>query len=60
MPASRSRSTKRLAVGVRTKAKARTILKATTQGPAAYVLPANDPRHGTQAELLRMLQKQRV
>ncbi|MEO6223255.1 MAG: M14 family zinc carboxypeptidase [Vicinamibacterales bacterium] len=38
----------------------RSILKATTEGPAAYVLPANDPRLGTQAELLRMLQKQRV
>jgi len=38
----------------------RSILKATTEGPAAYVLPANDPRLGTQAELLRILQKQRV
>jgi hypothetical protein len=38
----------------------RSILKATTEGPAAYVLPANDPRLGTQAELLRVLQKQRV
>ena len=38
----------------------RSILKATTEGPAAYVLPANDPRLGTQAELLRLLQKQRV
>jgi len=38
----------------------RSILKATTEGPAAYVLPASDPRLGTQAELLRVLQKQRV
>jgi hypothetical protein len=38
----------------------RSILKATTEGPAAYVLPASDPRLGSQAELLRVLQKQRV
>ena len=38
----------------------RSILKASTEGPAAYVLPASDPRLGTQAELLRVLQKQRV
>ncbi|MGE5362353.1 MAG: hypothetical protein ACM3NQ_25335, partial [Bacteroidales bacterium] len=38
----------------------RSILKATTEGPAAYVLPANDPRPGAQAEMLRVLQKQRV
>jgi hypothetical protein len=38
----------------------RSILKAKTEGPAAYVLPASDPRLGTQAELLRLLQKQRV
>src|SRR5262249_58447066 len=38
----------------------RSILKAKTEGPAAYVLPANDPRPGAQAELLRILQKQRV
>ena len=36
----------------------RSILKAKTEGPAAYVLPANDPRLGAQAELLRVLQKQ--
>ena len=30
------------------------------KGPAAYVLPADDPRPGAQAELLRVLQKQRV
>lgn len=38
----------------------RSILKARTEGPAAYVLPANDPRPGAQAELLRVMQKQRV
>ncbi|HXT31481.1 MAG TPA: M14 family zinc carboxypeptidase, partial [Vicinamibacterales bacterium] len=38
----------------------RSILKAKTEGPAAYVFPANDPRLGTQAELLRVLQKQAV
>jgi len=38
----------------------RSILKARTEGPAAYVFPANDPRLGTQAELLRVLQKQAV
>ena len=38
----------------------RSITKARTEGPAAYVLPANDPRPGAQAELLRVLQKQRV
>jgi len=38
----------------------RSILKARTEGPAAYVLPADDPRPGTQAELLRALQKQGV
>jgi hypothetical protein len=38
----------------------RSILKAKTEGPAAYVFPANDPRPGAQAELLRILQKQKV
>jgi hypothetical protein len=38
----------------------RSIAKAKTEGPAAYVLPANDRRLGAQAELLRVLQKQRV
>jgi hypothetical protein len=38
----------------------RSILKAKTEGPAAYVLPATDPRLGAQSELLRVLQKQRV
>jgi hypothetical protein len=38
----------------------RSILKAHTEGPAAYVFPANDPRPGAQADLLRILQKQHV
>src|SRR5580765_639728 len=38
----------------------RSVLKAKTEGPAAYVLPASDPRLGSQAELLRVLQKQGV
>ncbi len=38
----------------------RSILKATTEGPAAYVLPADDPRLGTQADLLKVLQLQAV
>ncbi len=38
----------------------RSILKARTEGPAAYVLAADDPRPGAQAELLRVLQKQGV
>jgi Zinc carboxypeptidase len=38
----------------------RSILKARTEGPAAYVFPADDPRPGPQAELLRVLQKQHV
>jgi zinc carboxypeptidase len=38
----------------------RSILKARVEGPAAYVLPASDPRLGPQAELLRVLQKQAV
>ena len=38
----------------------RAILKAKTEGPAAYVLPADDPRPGAQADLLRTLQKQGV
>jgi Zinc carboxypeptidase len=38
----------------------RSILKAGVEGPAAYVFPANDPRLGSQAELLRVLQKQAV
>ena len=38
----------------------RSVLKPKAEGPAAYVLPASDPRAGAQAELLRVLQKQRV
>jgi hypothetical protein len=38
----------------------RSILKAKTEGPAAYVLTADDPRPGAQAELLKVLQKQGV
>jgi hypothetical protein len=38
----------------------RSILKARTEGPAAYVLTADTRRPGTQAELLRVLQKQHV
>ncbi len=38
----------------------RAVLKAKTEGPAAYVFPADDPRPGAQAELLRILQKQGV
>jgi hypothetical protein len=38
----------------------RSIQKARTEGPAAYVLPGDDPRPGAQADLLRVLQKQGV
>jgi len=38
----------------------RSVLKPKMEGPAAYVLPASDPRLGTQAELLRVLQRQGV
>ena len=34
------------------------ILKPTQAGPAAYVFPADDPRPGGQAQLLRLLQAQ--
>jgi hypothetical protein len=36
----------------------RSIEKPKNEGPAAYVFPADDPRLGTQAELLRTLQLQ--
>jgi hypothetical protein len=36
----------------------RSILKPTTEGPAAYVFPADDPRPGPQADLLRIMQLQ--
>jgi hypothetical protein len=38
----------------------RSILKAKTEGPAAYVLPGDETRPGAQAELLKVLQKQGV
>ncbi|MFO7691948.1 MAG: M14 family zinc carboxypeptidase, partial [Vicinamibacterales bacterium] len=38
----------------------RSILKPAVEGPAAYVLPADDARPGPQAELLRVLQRQAV
>ena len=38
----------------------RSIQKAKTEGPAAYVLPADTRRPGAQAELLRVLQRQHV
>lgn len=38
----------------------RSVLKGRTEGPAAYVLPADEPRPGAQAELLRVLQRQHV
>src|SRR5262245_10648138 len=38
----------------------RSILKPKTEGPAAYVLPGDDPRPGSQADLLRILQLQKV
>ncbi len=36
----------------------RSIEKPRTEGPAAYVFPADEPRLGAQADLLRMLQDQ--
>ncbi|HMF87530.1 MAG TPA: M14 family zinc carboxypeptidase [Gemmatimonadaceae bacterium] len=38
----------------------RSILKPGSEGPAAYVLPADDRRPGAQAALLKILQKQHV
>src|SRR3954449_4994911 len=38
----------------------RSIAKPEREGPAAYVLPADDRRPGAQAELLRILQLQHV
>ena len=38
----------------------RSILKPKDEGPAAYVFPADDPRPGAQADLLHVLQLQRV
>ncbi|HKV40445.1 MAG TPA: M14 family zinc carboxypeptidase [Blastocatellia bacterium] len=36
----------------------RSILKPKNEGPAAYVLPGNDPRPALQAQLVQLLQKQ--
>ena len=36
----------------------RSVEKPKAEGPAAYVFPADDPRPGPQAELLRVLQRQ--
>jgi len=38
----------------------RSVRKPSEEGPAAYVLSADDPRPGLQAELLQVLQKQAV
>ena len=38
----------------------RSVLKPGVEGPAAYILPADERRPGAQAELLRVLQKQHV
>jgi hypothetical protein len=38
----------------------RSIQKPAQEGPAAYVLPGDESRPGTQADLLRVLQKQKV
>lgn len=38
----------------------RSILKATTEGPAAYVLPANDAESNRQLQLLEVLRRQHV
>jgi hypothetical protein len=38
----------------------RSVMKPRNEGPAAYVLTANDPRPGAQADLLRVLRKQAV
>ncbi|HEX6132609.1 MAG TPA: M14 family zinc carboxypeptidase [Longimicrobiales bacterium] len=35
----------------------RSVAKARAEGPAAYVFPAGDPRHGQQAALLDLLQR---
>ena len=35
---------------------ARSVAKAHSEGPAAYVLPADDPRHGQQARLLQLME----
>jgi hypothetical protein len=39
---------------------ARSIAKATAEGPAAYIMPADDPRPGQQARMLSVLQRQGI
>lgn len=39
---------------------ARSVAKATAEGPAAYVMPADDPRPGQQARMLSVLQRQGI
>ncbi len=38
----------------------RSVAKATTEGPAAWIFPADDPRPGAQATLLNILQAQGI
>ena len=38
----------------------RSVTKPSAEGPAAYVLPADDPRTSLQADLLQVLEKQKV
>ncbi|MBM4194488.1 MAG: hypothetical protein FJ202_08950 [Gemmatimonadetes bacterium] len=38
----------------------RSVMKPKVEGPGAYVLPANDPRLGAQADLLAVMQRQHV
>lgn len=38
----------------------RSVAKATTEGPAAYVMPADDPRPGQQARMRSLLQRQGI
>lgn len=38
----------------------RSVLKARTEGPAAYVIPAGEPRRDQQARLLAMLERQGI
>lgn len=39
---------------------ARSVSKATAEGPAAYIIPADDPRPGQQARMLSVLQQQGI
>ena len=38
----------------------RSVAKATTEGPAAYVIPADEPRHAALAEFLTLFRAQGV